>query len=222
MPQTALILVILGVVALLLVVWAVAMAMEKKRRQAIAERALEMGLQFAQDAPYFVENAPQLRLFQRGRAKKARNVLSGSSSGFEVILADYQYTTSSGKNSQTHRQTVCLLKVSGVRLPHAFLRREVPFFDAIGQKLGGQDIDFPEDSAFSKAFVLQGEEPEATRGLFGAGVRTHFMRFAGTGIEMEVRGDTLLLHRGIRVKPEELRDLLQQATETFTILRRGA
>jgi hypothetical protein len=210
-----------GIVVVILVAWCIASVAEKKRRAALAGKALEMGLLYSETAPHFLEGAPPFKLFQRGRARKARNLLSGSSSGFGVAIADYQYTVSSGKSSQTHRQTVCLLQADGVRLPHCFLRREVPFFDAIGQKLGGQDIDYPEDAAFSKAFVLQGEDPEATRRAFDAGVRTHLMRFAGTGIELEARGDTLLLHRGAVVKPEELRDLLQQAIETFTILRRG-
>ena len=180
-----------------------------------------MGLQFSEDPQYFVESTPPFKLFGRGRRRKARNLLSGSQAGVDVTLADYQYTDSSGKNSHTHRQTICLLRARGVRLPPCFLRREVAFIDAIGEKLGGQDIDFPEDPDFSKAFVLQGADPEATRRLFGGALRTHLLRFAGTRIELEAGGDALVLHRGVRVKPDELRELLQQATETFRLLRQG-
>ncbi|HPS77932.1 MAG TPA: hypothetical protein PLS53_07245 [Thermoanaerobaculaceae bacterium] len=221
MPQSYVILAILGFAALLGMIWAVSLMLERKRREELAARALEMGLHFAGDAPGFVEAAPPFKLFGRGRGRKARNVLTGSQSGVEIALADYQYTTSSGKNSHTHRQTICLLTARGTALPQSFLRREGAVLDAIGQKLGGQDIDFPEDPDFSKAFVLQGENPEVTRRLFGAAVRMHLMRSAGTRIELEARGDALVLHRGVRAKPDELRELLQLATETFRLLRQS-
>lgn len=219
MPQLYVLIAIFGLAALLGAIWAVSRRLEKKRREELAARALEMGLHFTEDAQGFVEAAPPFKLFGRGRGRKTRNVLTGSQSGVEIALADYQYTTGSGKDNHTHRQTICLLTARGAALPQSFLRREVPVLDAIGQKLGGQDIDFPEDPDFSKAFVLQGENPEATRHLFGAAVRMHLMRSAGTRIELEARGDALVLHRGVRAKPEELRDLLQLATETFRLLR---
>lgn len=223
MPPHPVVLVVLAIVALLGVVWAATMAFERKRREAIAVKALEMGLKFSEDAPYFVASTPPFKVFQRGRRKKARNVLSGSQAGVDITLADYQYTVSSGKNSHTHRQTICLLRASGVQLPQCFLRREVALLDAIGERLGGQDIDFPEDPDFSRAFVLQGADPEATRRLFGGAVRNYLvMCFSGSKIELEARGNALVLHRGGRVKPDELRDLLQQATETFRLLRQGA
>jgi hypothetical protein len=223
MPQNSVIFVILGLVALLGVVWAASVAVERKRREAMAAKGLEMGLQFSEDAPYFVESMPHFKLFGRGRRRKACNLLSGSQFGVDVSLADYQYTVSSGKNSHTHRQTICLLRASGVQLPQCFLRREVALLDAIGQRFGGQDIDFPEDPDFSKAFVLQGADPEATRRLFGGAVRNYLlMCFGGTKLELEAGVDALVLHRGVRVKPEELRDLLQQATEAFRLLRQGA
>ncbi|MCU0290817.1 MAG: hypothetical protein MUF10_02350 [Thermoanaerobaculaceae bacterium] len=221
MPQNSVILVILGLVAVLGVVWALTLANERKRRDAIAAKALEMGLRFAEDAAYFVESAPPFKLFSRGRRRKARNLLSGSRSGIDITIADYQFTVSSGKNSHTHRQTICLLRARGTELPHCFLRREVALLDAIGERLGGQDIDFPEDPDFSRAFVLQGADPEATRRLFGGAVRTHLMRHAGTRIELEAGGDALLLHRGGRVKPDELRELLEHAAEAFRLLRQG-
>lgn len=221
MPQNPAILLVLGLVAVAGVVWALTLAYERRRRDALAAKALEMGLQFAADPEYFVENAPPFKLFARGRRRKARNLLSGSQSGVDVALADYQYTVSSGKNSHTRRQTICLLRARGTQLPQCFLRREVILLDAIGEKLGGQDIDFPEDPDFSKAFVLQGADPEATRRRFGGAVRTHLMRHAGTRIELEVGGDALLLHRGGRVKPDELRELLEQASETFRLIRQG-
>ena len=58
MPQNTLILVILGLVAVLGVVWALTLAYERKRRDAIAAKALEMGLSFSADGESFVESAP--------------------------------------------------------------------------------------------------------------------------------------------------------------------
>ena len=85
--------------------------------------------------------------------------------------------------------------------------------------MGGQDIDFEEDPGFSKAFVLQGTDAEATRRLFSAAVRVHLLRWKGRRLELEVAGDTLLLHRGALVKPEDLRELLQDGVDTCNVLR---
>jgi hypothetical protein len=209
---------LVGVIILVLVLVNLA---AKKRREALAAKAVRMGLRFAAEVPGFAESLPPLRLFERGgtRTRRARNLLTGRYSGSEVTLADYSYTVSSGSSSTTHRQTVCIVTCPGAAFPPSFLRREIAVLDALGQAFGGQDIDFEGDTEFSRAFVLQGRDAEATRRLFSAAVRLHVLRWKGRRVELEVKGDTLMLHHGALVEPDELPDLLQDAVDTVNVLR---
>lgn len=63
-----------------------------------------------------------------------------------------------------------------LRVPHFFARRQIALFDWLGRTFGGQDIDFPQDEAFSTAFVLQGEDEAATRELFAPSLRQALLR----------------------------------------------
>ena len=83
---------------------------------------------------------------------------------------------------------------------------EIFLFDALGQSLGGQDIDFEDDKAFSDAFVLQGDNETAVRDLFDTQVRQWFVAQAARSFFFETRGDTLLFHTGNRRPPREAND----------------
>ncbi|MDJ0847796.1 MAG: hypothetical protein QNK04_05345 [Myxococcota bacterium] len=109
-----------------------------------------------------------------------------------------------------------------LRVPHFFARRQIALFDWLGRTFGGQDIDFPQDEAFSTAFVLQGEDEAATRELFAPSLRQALLRHDGTSLQLEGRGDTLVLHWGRLVEPETLRqnlDTLIELTRRFPSAR---
>ncbi|HEU5262973.1 MAG TPA: hypothetical protein VFU41_16250 [Gemmatimonadales bacterium] len=56
------------------------------------------------------------------------------------------------------------------------------FWQRVGQKLGLQDIDFPEDPDFSGAYQLQGVDEAAIRALFTPAVRRFFAHNRGNHI----------------------------------------
>lgn len=213
---------IVGFVVLVVVLVVVVVRSEKKRRQEVEATALSMGLQFAADVPDLVNVAPTFEVFSRGESREAHNVLSGQRSGLDVWLADYSYVTGSGRDRRPHLQTVCILKGREVELPHSFLRHEVRIVDTIREKLGGQDIDFDDDPGFSRAFVLQGQDPEGARRLYGPAARVHVLRFAGKSIELETKGDTLVMHRCELVRSDALLEFLEEAVQTLAVLRDSA
>ena len=51
-----------------------------------------------------------LPLLSRGRARRLVNLIQGETDEAELAIFDYRYTVGSGKNSQTHRQSVALLR----------------------------------------------------------------------------------------------------------------
>ena len=118
-----------------------------------------------------------------------------------------------------HRQTVCVLGASGLDLAHFFVRPENKLLDFLGKVFGGQDINLEEDPAFSRAFVLQGYDAEATRQLFDEQVRRHFLRYRGRRLQVEGWQESLMVHDGKVRRPGETRDLEDLALSFYNLWR---
>lgn len=201
-----------GVIALVGGVVYLAFLMEKKRTEAMSAWASTHGFQFEGEAPQLAGELNGFKLFNQGRSRKAKNLMRGSKEPGAVRVCDYQYTTGSGKHQQVHQQTICILNTPGRQAPHFFLRRQRALFDALGKMFGGQDINFDDDPTFSKAYVLQTSgEVEQLRRFMSAGLRETFNRLSEKNLVMEVVGDTLVLHQGKRLKPEEIDGLVADA-----------
>jgi hypothetical protein len=185
---------------------------EKKRTEAMQQFAEAKGWQFERNGEGRLQEIQHFKLFGLGHSRKLSNVMRGAKDRTEVSVADYKYVTGSGKSSQTYNQTVCAVRVPGMTLPHFFARRQVPLFDSLGKLLGGQDINFEEDPAFSKAYVLQTQGDEASlRRYFNDRARTAFTELASKSPQMEGQGDVLLLHFGRRLSVEQLDGLIADA-----------
>jgi hypothetical protein len=212
----------LGVVAGLGVLLAVVLAVigvQRRRRQQWQRAALELGLAYSAEGGAFVARCAALKLFQKGHHRRAEVVLEGSLWGGPAVLADYRYTTGGGKSSKVHRQTICLLREPTLALPAFVLRRE-GVGDRLAQAvLGAADLDFADDAAFSRAWVLQGEDEEAVRLLFGPELRLSLLHAPALPVYVEARGDTLLVHAGRVVRPDSVRDLVQQAQSVMAMVR---
>lgn len=153
---------IIGAVALVigLVYW-----LERKRRNDLRDLAASMGLRFSPEGPdiYSLEGT-QLELFRLGRSRKAVNMMEVSSSGGQIRVFDYRYTTGSGKHSQTHNFTVALI-AGGASVPQFDLKPET-FMHKIGELVGFKDIDLPAFPLFSEKYRLTGPDEAAVHMFF--------------------------------------------------------
>lgn len=212
MEQLIPVLAIGGVIALIGGIASLAWLMEKKRTEAMTAFAQSHGYVFEGVYPGLIDELSGFKLFNQGRARTAKNLMRGSKEPGAVRVCDYQFTTGSGKQQQVHQQTLVVLTTPGRHAPHFFLRRQRALFDALGKVFGGQDINFDDDPAFSKAYVLQtsGDE-QLLRGFMSAGLRDTLSRMAEKNLMMEVVGDTLVLHHGKRLKPEQIEGLVADA-----------
>ncbi len=110
--------------------------------------------------------------------------------GFQICR---RYSTHGGYNG-SYQRPVFALRDPQLKLPHFFLRSENLLLDSLGSLLGGQDIDFDEDPTFSKRFVLQGRDADATAKLFSdPKVRAAFMTLSKSGFLMEAKDDTIVV-----------------------------
>jgi hypothetical protein len=200
---------------------AFAMLQERKRTQAWQEVARQPGFRFLGDQNDVLEKHGYLRVFQTGDSQKMTNAVAIDSPAVRIVIGDFTYSTGSGKNRTTHRQTVCVLQSSVLKVPHFYLRPERWFWDAIGARLGRQDIDFDEDEAFSSAYVLQGDDEAAVRQRFDADVRGWFTERLGGGLHFEALDDTLVFYYGRkRLPPAEAPRQMDQALQIMKLLAR--
>lgn len=212
----------LSAFALLAVIAILANSQAAKRRTASWRQvAQELGISFLGDDDATPARLAAMKTFSRGRGRCLDNVIAGDSGDMRITLGDYRYTTGSGKNRTTHRETVCILEAQELDLPTCFLRPQIRFFDAIGALLGGQDIDFDDDAAFSNAYVLQGDDEQAVRARFTPDIRAWFAQRRSNRYQFEARGDALVFHTGRLRKPEEARQILQEALEIKSLLTPG-
>lgn len=186
--------------------------LEKKRTEAMQQYAQSHGFVFEGAGSQLVAQCGSFKLFNQGHSKRLKNALRGAKDRAALSIADYQYVTGSGKHRTTHVQTICVVRVPGMALPHFFIRRQYALFDALGKMFGGQDINFVEDKAFSDAFVLQthGSEQELRR-YFNDRARAHFVSHPNKSVQVEGVGETLLVHYGRRLALKDIDGLVADA-----------
>ncbi len=189
----------------------------KKRRAATEEVAHELGLTWYESGTLDqITNHSGFNLFNQGRARKVNNVIEGVTDEVRICIFDYQFTTGSGKNQRTVKQTVASLSSDQLSCPEFSMRPE-GIFDRVGGLLGFQDIDFDSHPEFSKRFVLKGPNEERIRVFFQPPVLEFFE--LQPGISVEGIANSICFYRSGRiVKADEIKDLLADAYRVFGCL----
>jgi hypothetical protein len=213
--------VILAITAVIIVAIVAGMwYLGKKRTNDLQAAAASLGYEFSPTRNDMLDTLSEFSLFTRGRYGKATNLLGTNVDGAAVAVFDYAYTvhSGSGKNRRdtVHTQSVLVCESEGLDLP-AFRMEPEGLFERIGSAMGGQDIDFPDAPAFSKAFVLQGSDEPGIRALF-SGEKLDFL--AGhKGICLEGRGRRLITYRyGKRVSPKAIQSFVEEGRELLRLL----
>jgi hypothetical protein len=181
----------------------------QRRVKAMREVAARLGYEYHETLTGLTDTLAGFALLSQGGfySHKASNLLSGKADGVALTLFDDSWITGHGKNQRAHNQTVLLLSSERLNLPEFVLRPE-GFFAKIQGAMGGQDIDFGDQPAFSKAYVLKGIDEAQLRALFSEEKRTFF---AGrTGLTVEGRGRGLLCYRAEkRVSPKGVQSFVE-------------
>jgi hypothetical protein len=138
---------------------------QKKRREALATLARELGWQFTAEKDHsHDEQYAHFEIFRRGHSRYAYNTLRGTidigGQTWRAMMGDfhYQITTSNGKSTTTHTYlfSYLILHLPYVQVPALLIRRE-GIFDALKSVMGFDDIDF-ESAEFSKRFYVKSSD----------------------------------------------------------------
>ena len=176
---------------------------EKERTRVLQAAAGQLGWSFAASAPMnMIPWFDRFALFNQGHNRQIKNFMYGEASGIKAAVFDYFYVTGSGKNRQTHTQSVVYLEPSYLSLPVFSLRPE-NFMLKIFTAFGYQDIDFGQRPEFSKQYILRGPDEQAIRRTFNDGLLSFFENYLGTSTDGG--GSQLFVFRaGYRCQPQEI------------------
>ncbi len=186
--------------------WYVA-TLQGRRAKAYQAFAAANGYQYVMSRPgEEAQYAWMLWLFGAGYSRQWRHEISGTLNGMAFTAFEYVYTIGGGRSQSTHTQAMIKWESAGAKLPEFTLGPE-SFFSRIGQALGASDIDFDDDAAFSRAYVLKGEDEAAVRTLFSSALRADLA--SKPGQHLAGAGATLFWwqYRGLPL-PQYLADFL--------------
>ena len=206
-----------GIVAVVgIIIWA-AWFYEKKRSEALEYIASSLHFSFERKCYDTLIRENSFELFNKGRAKKVSNQMTGSSGDMNISIADYKYTVGSGKNSTTYSQTILIIQSEHLHLPSFTLCPE-NFLHKIGGMFGYKDIDFTSHPQFSKQYLLRGSDEDSIRETFNEEVLYFFEKDKGLNVEGKV--DKFIYYKASkRVSPKEIQNFLQEAINLYGILK---
>lgn len=207
-----------GFIAIVIIAIVAASAYERKRTDGLLAVASSMNFAFSKEGNADVQGAlAGFNLFSHGHARKLKNLLSGTANDIDVNIFDYRYTTGSGKNSHTYRQTVVAFQSTLLNLPDFALRPE-HFFHKIGAAFGYQDINFDGYPVFSKKYLLRGSDEQAIRETFHEGVLTFYE--GREKLCTEGHGNQLIVYRASkRVPPNAVPAFMEEAFKVFALFK---
>jgi len=187
--------------------------MERNRTENFKAIASKLGMEFhAEGMDSVHKDHHHLRLFQRGREQKLRNLLRTHQDNTIVTVFDYQFTGGRGEKSRTHRQTVFSFSSSSLELPAFALRAENVFHKIIKNIFGFTDINFESHPTFSSQYLLKGADEQAIRGFFTPD-RIQYLE-SQKGISMEAEKNCLIYYRAFRrVKVDDLHAFITEGIE---------
>lgn len=213
-------LIIAGVVVFIgLLVW-FSFWQDKKRTEALRQACLRLGFSFLPKGdPSFQAELAAFPLFNQGHSRNLKNLIRGSGSDADIAVFDYRYTTGSGKNQRTRKQTVIRFRSAGLDLP-AFTLSPENIMHKIGSMFGYQDIDFEHFPGFSKRYLLRGQDETRIRMVLNDRALRFFEQ--KHPVCVEGRADQFIFYRSSReIKTENLNPFIAEGTEVLNTLRSG-
>ena len=209
-----------GFVLLFVVLIVRSIIAEKNRTKAWQILAKKLGLDFKESADSLISAYPGIKLFEKGRSRKAFNCISGQKGDVNFTLTDYRYTTKSGKNSSTTYMSLFIITDSQLQLPHFNLAIEIKLLNFFTKLLGIKDINFDEDQTFSDSFLLQGNDEGAVRALFNENLRRYFVAEKDPNIQIEAVNSSIIIKHIKRVEPKDFKSAMMKAFEIYEQIKK--
>jgi hypothetical protein len=160
--------------------------LERRRQRAYAAFCLPRGYQYVPSRSNAeAQYADVVGMFKTGDSHRWRDEISGTFNGRAFTAFEYQYRTGGIQFRGVYITAMIHWRVDRVSLPHFTLVPAATYLFRIGRT--AEDIDFPEDKAFSKACILTGSDQAALRALFTPELRTALAAVPGLYLAAQAR-----------------------------------
>jgi hypothetical protein len=188
--------------------------LERRRREALAELALRLNLDFdaGQD-----DGIPGrfgfLKQLDQGDNRYATNVISGTFQQNEVLAFDYHYETystdSKGNRTTNHHWFSFFILTLPASFPDLTIRRE-NFFTKVAEVFGYQDIKF-ESAEFSRTFCVRSPDKKFAYDVCNAPMMEYLL--ANRDLSVEIENEVIALAFTSRLAAEEFEHNLRRLAE---------
>jgi hypothetical protein len=213
-----------GAAALILVAVLLRRWLARKRADALAAAAMQVGLSFQAEAEVLpAVEMERFHVFTVGHHHRVRNVMRGSSGGLDIVVCDYLYITGSGKNQSRHEQTVAAFHLRQAKLPGFDLRHENILYK-IAALFGYRDINIADHPEFSRRYLLRGADENAVCRLFSGPLADFFQSLPREkDWFVEGNGEWVLVYRfSQKADPARLAEFLQETTTIASAFEKSA
>ena len=165
---------VLIVVLILVMTFAWAVSVYRRRRQALARIALRMDLRFsAGDTMGLIRRLQDLYLMHIGHGRRIFNIIHGRYADYKLCAFDYTFETGAGPERATHHRSVVLWQLETPCVDLVALRSDA--FDPIGRFARFQSLTIP-DQGFNRRFHLYSNHPDPARHQLTAQMQTLLLR----------------------------------------------
>jgi hypothetical protein len=177
--------------------------LKKRRREALATMALQLGLEFSADDPFGCLSYP-FALLTKGDGRGAENVMWGEWQGLPLRAFDFWYYEESrdanGNRSKTYHRFSCAVTEIEAGCSHLVIDRE-NLLTSLADRMGLRDIEF-ESEVFNRAFNVKGKDRKFANDLIDARMMRWLLE-SGREFRFEVAGRWILSYSRKR-RPEDL------------------
>lgn len=195
----------------IIIAWYVS-AHGRRRQDAFRRTARQRGLSYTKRADLRdIGEFMDLHVFAKGSGTTVKNLIRGNKGRARIQLFDYEYREGTGHSSRATRQTVFAASSDRLNMP-ACMMYPRSLFSMIGSMLGKKEIDLSSNKAFSKTYVVQGDDEETIRALFSDVIIRYFEK--KPGLSLEGNGNRLICYRSDRLEgPDEISSFFDNGQE---------
>lgn len=192
--------------------------LDKKRTEDLKALASKIGYRFSEESWSILQRFfSTMPLFDKGRSRRSKNLLTKGIGDATLYLFDYQYSTGRGKSRKTRRYTIAGITSLERKVPDFILHQE-NFLHTLGSFVGYSDIDFSNHPEFSSRFFLRGANEEQVRRFFD---RSLIQRLEyRSRLNIQASGGALIYYRkeGL-LAVKEVPTFLKEAEEFWGLFR---
>jgi hypothetical protein len=188
---------------------------ERRRQNVYAAFCLTRGYEYVPSrSKAETQYAEVVGMFKIGSRHKWRDEISGVFNGRPFTAFEYQYVSGTGRFQSAYNKAMIHWRLDRPSLPHFTVVPASTYLFRIGRT--PEDVDFPDDKAFSKAYILTGSDQAAMRSLFTPELRAALAAMPGLYVAAQAQ-DVFWWREGRLPGPDDFEAFLNEGDRVLNL-----